>query len=127
MINNVVLVGRLAKDPNLYEFDDNTKVCNILLAVQRPFREMQTGEYLSDLIPVSLWNGISKTCYEYCKKGDTIAIKGRIHMKVKDENGTNKYTMEVYGEQLAFVNIKNKKIQSNSVSDEQEFNDEQDA
>lgn len=103
MINNLVLVGRLADDPKLKQINDTTRVCNIVLAVSRPFKDMNTGEYGVDFIPISLWNGISHIAVDYCSKGDTIGIKGRVAVRRKEEDGINKYTLEVIGEQISLI------------------------
>ena len=109
MINNVILVGRLTEDPKLKKFGEGYSVCDVCLAVTRPFKDMQTGEYGVDFIKVSLWNGISNTVYQYTQKGDTIGIKGRVATKCKEVNGVNNYYLEIIGERVAFINLKNAK------------------
>ena len=109
MINNLILVGRLVEDPKLKVVSENIKVCNIVLAVNRPFKDMNTGEYGVDFIPISLWNGISKIASDYCSKGDTIGVKGRVSTRCKEENGINKYSLEVIGERIALIKIKKTK------------------
>ena len=109
MINNLILVGRLADDPKIRQVSENVKVCNIVLAVNRPFRDLSTGEYGVDFIPIGLWNGISRVAAEFCAKGDTIGIKGRIITRCKEENGVNKYYTEIIGERISLINVKNPK------------------
>ena len=108
MINNLILVGRLAEDPKVKELSHEMKVCNITLAVSRPFRDMSTGEYGVDFIPISLWNGIIKVAEEYCSKGDIIGIKGRVATRVKEENGVNHYYTEIIGERISLIKNKSK-------------------
>lgn len=103
MINNLILVGRLADDPKFKQINENMRVCNIVLAVNRPFKDMDTGEYGVDYIPISLWNGISYVAADYCSKGDTIGIKGRVAVRCKEEDGINKYFLEVIGERISFI------------------------
>ena len=50
MINNVIIVGRLCHDPVLNTIDEGITVCNLTLAVTRPFKDMNTGEYGTDFI-----------------------------------------------------------------------------
>ena len=90
MINNVIIVGRLCHDPVLNTIDEGITVCNLTLAVTRPFKDMNTGEYGTDFINVSLWFGISKIAYDYTSKGDIIGIKGRLTSKTKEINGTKR-------------------------------------
>ena len=103
MINNLILVGRLADDPKFKQINENMRVCNIVLAVNRPFKDMNTGEYGVDYIPISLWNGISHVAVDYCSKGDTIGIKGRVAVRRKEEDGINKYFLEVIGERISLI------------------------
>ena len=72
MLNQIVLVGRLMETPVVEE----GKV-NITLAVPRSFKN-EAGEYETDFIPVTLWNGVAESTAEYCKKGDMVGVKGRM-------------------------------------------------
>ena len=110
MINNVVIVGRLCADPTLTTIDEGISVCNLTLAVTRPFKDMTTGEYGTDFISVSLWYGISKIAHTYTSKGDTIGIKGRLTSKVKEINGTKFTALELIGEKIAFIQLKKNKV-----------------
>lgn len=77
MLNQVVLVGRLVREPELKETENGKKVTVIELAVQRIYKN-SNGEYETDFIPVKLWNNIAEKTNEYCKKGDVLAVKCRI-------------------------------------------------
>ena len=59
MLNNLILVGRLADDPKVRTFEDGVKVCNFVLAVERPFQNQETGNYDVDFINVSVWRGFA--------------------------------------------------------------------
>lgn len=98
MLNQIVLVGRLVKDPVIEEMEDR-KYCRITIAVPRSYKN-ENGEYDTDFIPITLWNGIAQNTLEYCKKGDLIGIKGRIQAK---ENN-----IEIVAEKLTFLS--NKKV-----------------
>ena len=109
MLNNLILVGRLASEPTFKQINETMRVCNIVLAVNRPFKDMNTGEYGVDFIPISLWNGISHIAYDYCSKGDTIGIKGRVAVRCKEEDGINKYSLEVIGEHISLISTSSPK------------------
>ena len=79
MLNQLVLVGRLTKDVEVKEIGDK-KVSTVVIAVPRPFKNAD-GEYETDFIPCTVWNGIADNVAEYCKKGDLLGIKGRIESK----------------------------------------------
>ena len=86
MLNQTVIVGRIAKDPELRETENGKKVTNVTLAVPRSFKNAN-GEYETDFISCVLWKGIAESTVEYCKKGDLVGVKGRIQTRVyeKDE------------------------------------------
>ena len=86
MYNSVYLIGRLTKDPEIKETDNNKKVCNVTLAVQRSYKNAE-GIYETDFIRCVLWNGIAGATSEFCKVGDVVGIKGRLQSsKYNDEN-----------------------------------------
>lgn len=97
MLNQVILVGRLVADIVIEEKEDNKKVCNITLAVNRSFKN-ENGEYETDFVNIILWNGIAENASEYCKKGDVIGIKGRIQ--------TNDGKIEIVAERVTFLSSK---------------------
>lgn len=78
MLNQVVLVGRLTKDP-VGELNRPCKEVN--LAIPRAYKNNE-GEYETDFINCELWNNsIGESCSEYCKKGDIIGVKGRLESR----------------------------------------------
>lgn len=77
MLNNLVLVGRLAETPILEKSLNGRKVATIILAVTRSFKN-DMGEYDTDFIPISLAGGIAESTCEYCRQNDIIGVKGRL-------------------------------------------------
>ena len=78
MLNQIVIVGRLNKDPEIIK-EDEKNMCNIELIVQRAYKN-EKGEYETDKVPVTLYQGIADNTAEYCHKGDIIGVKGRIQV-----------------------------------------------
>ncbi len=106
MLNQSILVGRIVKEPEVRETENGTKVTNITLAVQRPYKNIE-GEYDTDFISCVLWKGIAETTAEYCKKGDLIGIRGRIQSKITDyPNDIKHNVMEVVAERVTFLSSK---------------------
>ena len=106
MLNQVVLVGRLVKDPELVETDTNKKLSRITIAIPRSFKNMD-GEYETDFINCILWDVAAKNTVEYCKKGDIVGIKGRIQSnKYEDEEKVMHYSVEVIAERVTFLSNK---------------------
>ncbi len=108
MLNQLVVIGRLTKDPELKKTDTGKNVTRITLAVPRSFKNVN-GEYDTDFIDCYLWSGVAESTSEYCKKGDLVGIKGRLQTrKYETEDEKSKQVMEVIGEKVTFLSSKKK-------------------
>lgn len=106
MLNQTVIVGRLVKDPELYETENGNKVTNITLAVPRSYKNSD-GEYDTDFISCVLWKGIAENAVEYCHKGDLLGVKGRIQSRSIDiDEDTKKQVIEVVAEKVTYLSSK---------------------
>jgi len=106
MLNQTVLVGRLVKDPELYETENGNKVTHITLAVPRSYKNID-GEYDTDFISCVLWKGIAENAVEYCHKGDLLGVKGRIQSrKIELDEQTKREIVEVVAEKVTFLSSK---------------------
>lgn len=92
-MNHVILVGRITGEPRI-EKTKSQSMTVINLAVPRTYKN-QDGIYETDFIPCILWNGIAERTYEYCKKGTTVCVRGRL--QIKNER------IEVIAETISFV------------------------
>ena len=81
MINQVTLVGRLTKKPELFLTENGKKGSFITLAVGRPYKN-QDGQYDADFLDCTLWTGIAESTAEYFQKGDVVGVRGRIQSKL---------------------------------------------
>ena len=107
MLNQIVIVGRLVKDPELKETEKGKKVTNITLAVPRNYKNVN-GEYDTDFIDCILWTGVAENTAEYCKKGDLLGVKGRIQSRSYEKEEQKKYVTEVVAEKVTFLTNKSK-------------------
>lgn len=115
MLNQVVLVGRITKDPEVSRTVNDKEVSTIVLAVPRCFKN-QDGIYETDFIRCILWNYVANATSQYCKKGDLIGIRGRIQTSsYEDDNGNNVYATDVVADKVTFLDSSKKK--------EEEFNE----
>jgi len=106
MLNQVVLVGRLANDIELNVKESGKTVSSVVLAVGRSYKNVD-GIYETDFIKCTLWNGIAQNTAEYCKKGDIVGIKGHIQTSsYEDENKVKHYNVEVVAEKVTFLSNK---------------------
>ena len=109
MINQIMLVGRLVKTPDLFVTESGKKGTFITLAVGRPFKN-PNGEYDTDFIDCTLWTGVAESTAEYCKTGDIIGIRGRIQSKiVENDDGSKQKVMEIVADKVTFLSSSSKK------------------
>ena len=105
MLNQVVLVGRLVRDPELNTTDSKKSVTTITLAIPRSFKNAN-GEYDTDFIDCILWENTAKATSEYCHQGDIVGIKGRIQSRVYEKDNDKKYIVEIIAEKVTFLTSK---------------------
>lgn len=110
-MNNVVLVGRLTKDPELrYVGEKNNALTNFSLAVDRGYKNLQ-GENKVDFINIEIWGKQAEIFCTYMEKGKMVGIEGKIIAdKYKNENGENRYITRVRANSFRFLDSKNKNI-----------------
>ncbi|WML46210.1 single-stranded DNA-binding protein [Neobacillus sp. PS3-40] len=108
MINQVTLVGRLTKDPELKITSDGTPVMHVILAVSRHYRN-QNGEVDTDFVQCTLWRKAAENTNQYCKKGYVVGITGKIQTRHYDnKEGLRVYVTEVVAESIRFLSSKPK-------------------
>lgn len=107
MLNQVVIVGRLVRDPEVKETDSGKKVSNITLAVPRAYKNAD-GEYDTDFVDCTLWNSVAQNTSEYCRKGDIVGVKGKIETEMYEKDGENRKSTSIIAEKVTFLSSSNK-------------------
>lgn len=103
MLNRVILIGRLTRDPELRYTPAGVAVTQFTLAVDRPFSSSQ-GEREADFIPVVTWRQLAETCANYLRKGRLTAVEGRIQVRNYENNeGKRVYVTEVIADNVRFL------------------------
>lgn len=103
MVNSVMLVGRLAQDIEVKKLDSGKEVTKVGLAVPRSFKNPD-GLYETDFFDCVLWEGLAKNASEYCKKGDTVGVRGRLQTSnYEADDGTKRKAVEIVVEKLTFL------------------------
>lgn len=103
MLNHVILIGRLTKDPELKYTPSGTAVASFTLAVDR-FRKNADGEKEADFIPIIAWQKQAENCAEYLAKGSLIAVDGRMQVRTYDaKDGTKRWATEVIAHNVRFL------------------------
>lgn len=110
MINQLIIVGRLVRDPELKETNNGKKVSNITLAVNRTQKD-SNGEYITDFIDIALWGNLAEKTSEYCGKGDVIGIKGCIGSDLDElSDGKTFNRIKVMVDKITFITTKHKDL-----------------
>ena len=113
MLNKVVLIGRLTKDPKARVLTSGSSVTTFTLVVDRNFKT-RDGERGTDFIPIVAWGKTAELCGQYLSKGRQTAIAGRIQTRSYEANdGTKRYITEVVAEEVNFLGSKADNKKSN--------------
>lgn len=116
MINNVVLVGRLTKDPDLRYTQSGTAVANFTLAVNRTFTN-QDGEREADFINCVIWRKAAENLANMVGKGAQIGVTGRIQTRnYENKEGQRVFVVEVVAENFQMLESRNKQNGQNNVN-----------
>lgn len=106
MINQVTLVGRLTKDPELRITPEGIAVTSVTLALNRQFRNQQ-GDYDADFVQCTIWKKTAENTVNYCRKGSLIGITGRIQTRnYENQEGRRIYITEVVADTVKFIGTK---------------------
>lgn len=109
MLNRVILVGNLTRDPELrYTANGGVAVTRFTVAVNRKFTNQQ-GEREADFINIVTWRALAENCGNYLKKGSLVAIEGRIQTRsYENQEGRTVYVTEVVADDVRFLNNRNR-------------------
>lgn len=104
-MNNVCLVGRLTKDPELRTTASSTPVCSFTLAVPRRFKK--EGQPDADFINIITWSNTAEFVANYFEKGMRVYVAGRIQTRSwEDSFGNRRSTTEVVASEVGFADGK---------------------
>jgi single-strand DNA-binding protein len=105
MLNRVVLVGRLTKDPELRYTPNGKAVASFTVAVNRPFKT--NGNQEADFINAVIWGKPAESLANYQKKGSLIGVDGRIQTRSFDgQDGKRVFVTEVVADSVQFLESK---------------------
>lgn len=106
-MNKVILIGRLARDPEMRTTISGSNVTRFTLAVTRTFQD-QNGERGADFISCVAWRKQAELIAKYCTKGNQIAVEGRIQTGSYDaQDGSKRYTTDIICDNVTFLGSKN--------------------
>ena len=111
-MNKVVLVGRIAKEPELKRTQNDTAVCSFTVACQRKFKNAD-GKYDADFLNCVAWRQTAEFIQKYFIKGSPIALEGTIQNRsYQAQDGTKKYITEIVVDAVEFCGAANSKPNS---------------
>ena len=106
MLNKVILMGRLAADPELRRTTSGTAVTSFSLAVERA--KARDGSKETDFIDVVAWSGTAEFVCRWFQKGQLLALCGRLQTRNwEDKSGNRRKSVEVVADEIHFVGSKN--------------------
>lgn len=118
MINNVVLVGRLTRDPELRYTPSNVAVATFSLAVNRNFKN-QAGDYEADFISCIMWRQQAENFANWLKKGALVGITGRIQTRSYDnQQGQRVYVTEVVAETFQLLEKRDNSANQSNIEEQ---------
>lgn len=119
-MNQIVLMGRLTRDPELRHTQSGTAVASFTLAVDRP--KNKDGERLTDFIDIVAWKGTAEFVSKYFTKGQMAAVTGRLQLRNwTDKDGNKRVSAEVVADNIEFTESKKSRAESVEQPAEVEF------
>ena len=106
MLNKIILMGRLTRDPELRKTGNGTAVTSFTLAVDRDYKP-QDGERETDFIDVVAWRGTAEFVSKYFTKGRMAVVEGRLQVRDwTDKDGAKRRSTEVIADSVYFGDSK---------------------
>lgn len=113
MLNYIVIMGRMTKDPELRRTNSGTAVTSFTLAVDRDFKS-QNGEKETDFIDVTVWKNTAEFVSKYFSKGRMAVVEGRLQIREwTDKDGNKRRNAEVIANSVYFADSKQQSQEQN--------------
>ena len=107
MLNKIILMGRLTRDPELRHTQTGTAVASFSLAVDRDFKDKATGDRTTDFIDVVAWRQTGEFVSRYFTKGRMAVVEGRLQIRDwTDKDGNKRRSAEVVADNVYFGDSK---------------------
>lgn len=106
-MNEVILTGNLTAAPETRKMQDGTVRCSFRVAVQRDYKNSQTGERDADFITIVTWRQLAEVCGKYLAKGRKVGVIGSLRSRTYDgTDGAKHYVTEVVADKVEFLSPK---------------------
>ena len=105
-MNKCILVGNLARDPELTTTSNGVAVCRFSIAVSRRYANADGGRE-TDFLNIVVWRNLGENCHKFLKKGSKVGIVGNIQSRSYDAtDGSKRYVTEIDAEEVEFLSTK---------------------
>lgn len=115
-MNSVILIGRLARDPELRFTTSGKAVATFSIAVNRPFSKTKEADFFT----IVVWGKSAEHCANYLAKGRMVGVQGRLQSRsYETQTGDKRYVTEVVADQVEFLEWGNREGQASGQSQNQ--------
>ena len=105
-MNKCILVGNLARDPELTTTSNGVAVCRFSIAVSRRYASAD-GARETDFLNIVVWRNLGENCHKFLKKGSKVGVVGNIQSRSYDAtDGSKRYVTEIVAEEVEFLSTK---------------------
>ena len=107
-MNKVYLIGTLTRDPEMRSTSAGIPVCNFSIAVNRRFKNAQTGQQETDFFNIVAWRQLAELCGRYLAKGRKVAVFGSIQTRSYEaQDGSKRTAFDIVADEVEFLSSAN--------------------
>ena len=107
-MNKVYLIGNLTRDPEMRSTSTGIPVCNFSIAVNRRFKNAQTGQQETDFFNIVAWRQLADLCGRYLAKGRKVAVFGSIQTRTYEaQDGSKRSAFDIVADEVEFLSAAN--------------------
>ena len=107
-MNKVYLIGNLTRDPEMRSTSSGISVCNFSIAVNRRFKNAQTGQQETDFFNIVAWRQLAELCSRYLAKGRKVAVFGSIQTRSYEaQDGSKRTAFDIVADEVEFLSSPN--------------------
>lgn len=107
-MNKVYLIGNLTRDPEMRSTSAGIPVCNFSIAVNRRFKNAQTGQQETDFFNIVAWRQLAELCGRYLAKGRKVAVFGSIQTRSYEaQDGSKRTAFDIVADEVEFLSSAN--------------------
>ena len=115
-MNKTILIGNLTRDPELTETPSGVAVCKFSIAVSRDYADAD-GNRETDFFNITVWRGRAENCGKYLKKGNKVAIVGKLQNRsYEDKDGVKRTVTDIIADEVEFLTPKQASQEESVVS-----------